>query len=1121
MTPVQRWLSQKRISRAFDVDFYLQRNPDVAAAGVDPLTHFLETGWREGRDPTPYFSTTHYLNTYPEVQEAGENPFVHFILEGRRRGLKPNPGGASEGLVRFVPAALIRGVCSLQHSLNKIRVSRAFDPAFYLKQNPDVAAAGVDPLEHFLNTGWKEGRDPTPAFSTRYYLNTYPEVRATGVNPFVHFVLEGRRKGMQPDAAAGEAQSTFLNEPASPVPIFTGEPLRKKPARVIAFYLPQFHAIPENDKWWGEGFTEWANVKKATPQFEGHYQPHVPGELGYYNLLTPGVQRRQIELAKLYGIEAFCFYLYWFAGKRLLEKPLDNWLFDWRDFKKRSEAYGEVPYRLYRGLCTSWDNTARRKKQGTLYANSSPALFREWLNNAITSTVKVISEPSERLIFVNAWNEWAEGAHLEPDERHGYAWLQSVRDALENPAHAPQEKRVLIVAHDAHPHGAQYLSLHLAETLVALGFAVDMIVLGDGVLLPRYRQFARVHQLRPTDAFTDDTRQLLMTIKAAGSQLALVNTTVSGIMVPALRSCGYDILSLVHELPDILRTYSLEREAAAICEGSDKVVFAAPQIKAGFESFAGRSLQDAVIRPQGLYHHSGAFRPSRAECRELIRERHGLDRDCSIILSVGFGDLRKGVDLFVDTCMSVFKTIPNAAAIWVGHIDRDLERGIRDRISAAKLDHRFVFAGFVDKPLDYYAASDVYALTSREDPFPSVVLEALDAEVPVVAFQGAGGIGELLERNCGIMVPFGDTRAMGTALCRILQSPDLASELGRTGSRIVADEFGFRDYVWSLLELGGHALPRVSVVVPNYNYGRYLHERLDSIERQTVQPYEIIILDDASTDDSRQVIARFARNCRIPVRTVFNERNSRNVFHQWLKGVELCRSGLVWIAEADDLCDPAFLETVTAPFQSRDVVLSYCESRQIDETGAIMAPDYLAYVADIDPARWKTSFVGSGLDEISTALYLKNTIPNASAVVFRRDVLLRVLRSHRSEILSHRFAGDWVCYLRVLERGAIAFSSQPLNSHRRHASSVTLANFNLLHLQEIMRVQRSVLAEFDLGSGAEAAANAYVQKLYEQFGLASRRWPRFSDHPDLCSQPCASDSHEPGLRIVSASEGSR
>lgn len=344
------------------------------------------------------------------------------------------------------------------------------------------------------------------------------------------------------------------------------------PATVVAFYLPQFHPIPENDAWWGEGFTEWHNVTRALPQFEGHAQPRLPGELGFYDLRLPEVMRRQMSLARDYGIAAFCSYFYWFAGKTLLETPLQQWLadptldlplclcwanenwsrrwdgraddiligqqhsptddlafiehvshyltdprylrvdgkpllllyrpgllpdpkataarwrdwcrangigeihlayvqsfdrvdphdigfdaavefppnnttpapitarqqllnpdyrgdvHDWRELARQSVAQPDPAYPRYPGVNPGWDNEPRRSGRGRVFAHASPRGYRDWLRQAIDIARRRF--PSQPLVFVNAWNEWAEGAVLEPDSRLGHAWLQATRDAL-------------------------------------------------------------------------------------------------------------------------------------------------------------------------------------------------------------------------------------------------------------------------------------------------------------------------------------------------------------------------------------------------------------------------------------------------------------------------------------------------------------------------------------------------------------------------------------------------------------------------------------------------------------------------------------------------------------------
>lgn len=181
------YLDQWRaLAREFDVAFYRSKYPDVVEKRFEPILHYLLEGWRLGYDPHPQFSTAHYLDSNPDVRQAGINPYVHFLAEGRREGRSSRPAGA------WAPRATVRDIVAPQ-----------FDPAFYLARNLDIAAAGVDPLDHFLDFGWREGRDPRPGFSTTYYLDANSDVAAAGVNPFFHYLVSGKAEGREPTHPGG------------------------------------------------------------------------------------------------------------------------------------------------------------------------------------------------------------------------------------------------------------------------------------------------------------------------------------------------------------------------------------------------------------------------------------------------------------------------------------------------------------------------------------------------------------------------------------------------------------------------------------------------------------------------------------------------------------------------------------------------------------------------------------------------------------------------------------------------------------------------------------------------------------------------------------------------------
>jgi hypothetical protein len=201
------------ISTAMDGAFYRAVNPDLADSGLDPLAHYAASGWREGRDPAPWFSTTAYVQAYPEVAKAGWNPLHHYLVVGRREGREvvrsaladdyllrrarrgEAPAWSFEALIGEGRAAdAVAEEAQVRHR-ERMLAAQEFDAAFYLASNVDVAKTGVDPLDHFLASGWREGRDPHAGFSVKDYLESYPDIAAADINPFVHYLSAGRAEG--------------------------------------------------------------------------------------------------------------------------------------------------------------------------------------------------------------------------------------------------------------------------------------------------------------------------------------------------------------------------------------------------------------------------------------------------------------------------------------------------------------------------------------------------------------------------------------------------------------------------------------------------------------------------------------------------------------------------------------------------------------------------------------------------------------------------------------------------------------------------------------------------------------------------------------------------------------
>lgn len=223
----------------------------------------------------------------------------------------------------------------------------------------------------------------------------------------------------------------------------------------------------------------------------------------------------------------------------------------------------------------------------------------------------------------------------------------------------------------------------------------------------------------------------------------------------------------------------------------------------------------------------------------------------------------------------------------------------------------------------------------------------------------------------------------------------------------------------------------VSVIIPNYNHAAYLGKRLDSVLQQTYAHFEVIILDDCSTDNSREIIEQYSNHKKVS-NIYFNKTNSGNTFHQWKKGIDLAKGKYVWIAESDDYCDDNFLEvTVGLLDKNLNAGLAYCKSVMVNEESKY-ENDLSFWYDELSDTKWKSDFINSGQSEIREFLSIRNTIPNASAVLIRKANLPNEFK----EILFYKLCGDWLHWIKVLEKSDIIFTTKTCNYFRVHSNTV-------------------------------------------------------------------------------------
>lgn len=930
---------------------------------------------------------------------------------------------------------------------------------------------------------------------------------------FGYFAAEGRLAVL--DAAAFEASAAGVIE---------GEVLPpERRIKAIAFLLPQFHPVPENDRWWGRGFTEWNNVIRARPLFRSHYQPRLPRDLGFYDLRQPETQAHQARLAQDHGVFGFCYYYYWFDGKKMLNAPIEqmlssgqpdhpfcvcwanenwsrnwdgqerhvllkqnyslesnrelirefitmmkdrryirhngrpvlvvyrirvipNWLETaamWRqecreagigeihlcavrfglepldgppeefgvdsyvmfpphetvredirgevrhlhgDFKGEIFSYDAVwqgdlarfeegyPWPVHRGVMMGWDNTARRLKDARIFHGATPLKFRAWLDGIVAQEDQHNPE-RESLLFINAWNEWAEGTTLEPDIRFADSYLRAVRSVLgervapwqkksgdapaltaparlkskvvtpttqatplntpvrhEGKAEAKAGKPTILLCAHISGHmlfGGERSFLDIITTLHGLGYNLvvclpsgnnkdyieDISQYAEAIYVFRYPQW---HSRREIDQY------LLLNFSdiIAAHDISLVYANTIVLLEPLIAAKRMNRLRLIHARELVSLDAPLQEHMQMTAEEAVSDVFA----RSDFVIGNSRATYNLFARHDRTFYVPNAVKVEDFAMDNIVGEkiRFGI---------VSSNIPKKGVADFIEVARYCAGRTDKAEFVVIGPEN--------DYISALKqetnLPGNLTFAGYSDTPAGAMQSINVLlSLSNFAESFGRTVTEAMAAGRPVIAYEW-GAVPELINHGeTGYLVPYRDPEAAARAVLDLCAAPDRIVEMGTRGRAAVTRNYSYdvmkqnlkraMTTIFSKATLKRLGLPALSikpmargvtVVIPVYNAFDEVDACLESVLKHTrCEVARVLVIDDGSTDERiRGLLAGYEN--RPGVTVVYNDANmgyTRTVN----KGIGLAGTDDVILLNSDALVTPNWLAGLRAAAFAND-----------------------------------------------------------------------------------------------------------------------------------------------------------------------------------------------------------
>jgi glycosyltransferase involved in cell wall biosynthesis len=652
-------------------------------------------------------------------------------------------------------------------------------------------------------------------------------------------------------------------------------------------------------------------------------------------------------------------------------------------------------------------------------------------------------------------------------------------------------KKIIIVLHDLEVGGAQDLMLSFGEWLkTRTQYSPVFIAMRTGT---NFRRFTERYPTLVLDCSPENTlancRLVSEFIAQHNPVLGIVNSVASGKISQYVSDVStIPWYAYVHELHNLLDVY--RDNLSQLNVFCNAFIAGSPAVSSALASNPLCTLPihicEAFIdwRKVWVTPNPNLLVNSNIIAHKVTRNNN--QKKIFKVAGCGTVHWRKDPILFIETALHLLHNSKlndhyKLEFVWYGS-GPDLAT-CQDIVAATPFSDRINFLGHSDNLLSDFIQSDLLLLCSTEDPFPLTAIQAGVIGLPIVTIDGSGGIADLLKVNHLPMAASRSKADLAEQIIDLIVDDDYYASISIRTKKLFTQNFTSltqaRQLFLLVTGLAGYS-PLVSVILPNYNCATFLEKRLYTILFQTFQDFEVIILDDASTDNSRKLLKELSTYNRYD-KLIFNEINSGSVFSQWKLGIENAKGTYIWIAESDDFADLHFLDSTLSSLLLNNSSFAYSNSVPVDTNGLPYGDYRDLYLDQFNPGKWDVSYNKSGSEEISSSLGVANTIPNASSTIFQRNL---ITADDLIKAMDFKMCGDWFIYILLCSRGDISFVQSCNNYHTRHASSSSFSTEKTnVYFKELNKVYSTINNLFGFDHLRSLRQITHLFKEYERFGF--------------------------------------